>query len=246
MLRPRLHAFDSGMIAPRVGSITLGDDETICDAEVLALTKAAAAENFDLIWMQTSRRLDTNLLDYRGTLVEMEGSREYVLSRARMADQRFHVRTLESETDWGEVEQLMPFAAPTRFSTDAHVSVATFRQHKLAVLKSHVQNRYGEIALAYSTGERLRLVGYQCTSLEEDSMNLYEIAVDTEYRRGFAGLNLVRYNLDRFGLTHPDAERVVARIYEDNVPSQRFFEHLGLCPTGRLRHYYHFWGNQQR
>jgi ribosomal protein S18 acetylase RimI-like enzyme len=243
MLRPQLAVFDSGMIAPRVGSIILGESETLREEDVPSLTDAAAEEHFDLVWVQASSRLNTQLLDYRGTLVEMAGRREDVLSRARLADQRYGIRTLQSETDWLDVERLLAFAAATRFSTDAHVSQAQFRQHKLALLKSHVQNRYGEVALAYSSGQPL---GYQCTSLEDDSVNLYEIAVDTAFRRGFAGLNLVRYNLDRFALTHPDAERVVARIYEDNVPSLRFFEHLGLRATGRLLHYYHLWGNHDR
>jgi GNAT superfamily N-acetyltransferase len=246
MLRPLLQTFDSGLIAPRVGSITLGDHTTIGDAEVPALVDAAAAESFDLIWIQTSSRLETTLLDYRGTLVELEGLRGHVLARAGLAESRYRVRALESETDWAEVETLMPFAAATRFSTDPHVPEASFRKHKLAMLKSLVENRHGKIALAYSRGESAGLVGYQCTSVDSDRIHLYEIAVDTEFRRGFAGLNLVRYNLDRFILTHPDAERIIVRIYENNIASLRFFEHLGFRPTGQLRHYYHFWGNQHR
>jgi ribosomal protein S18 acetylase RimI-like enzyme len=241
MLRARLQTFDSGKVAARVGYVIAGRDDAIGDADILELIEAAEADSFELIWIQTCSRLETTLLDYRGTLVEVEGDRENVLSRARLASPRYEVRALESDWDWGKVERLMRFAAATRFSADPHISEAAVRHHKLSLLKSHVENKHGAVALAYSIEEPARFVGYQCTSLEEHSVQLYEIAVDTRFRRGFAAANLVRYNLDRFASAYPDAKRVVARIYDDNVASLRFFERLGLSPTGRLLHYYHCW-----
>lgn len=243
MLQPRLQTFDSGRIADRVGFLIVGDDETVRDADVAAWM---AADSFDLIWIQSSSRLETRLLEYRGTLVEMEGDRETVLSRSRLAALRYDVRTLESDADWREVEQLMEFAAATRFSADPHVSSASVRRHKLSLLKNHVQNKHGAVALAYSLERPVQLVGFQCTSMEEGRLDLYEIAVDSRFRRGFAATNLVRYNLERFAVAYPEAERLVTRIYDDNVASLRFFERLGLSPTGRQRHYYHCWPKGKR
>jgi RimJ/RimL family protein N-acetyltransferase len=65
--------------------------------------------------------------------------------------------------------------------------------------------------------------------------------VDPEFRRGFAALNLIRYNLERFAVAHPDARRLTVRIYDDNTASLRLFANLGLEPTGRQFHYYHCW-----
>lgn len=240
MLQPRLHLFDSGKIAGRVGSIIIGADESVRDADVAGWI-GAAADSFDLIWVQTQSRLEATLLDYRGTMVEMEGDRETVLSRSRLATLRYDVRALESDSDWREVERLLEFAAATRFSSDPHVSEATVRRHKLALMRSHVENRYGVVALSYTVERPAQLAGFQCTSLKKGSIDLYEIAVDPRFRQGFAATNLIRYNLERFALAHPEAERVVTRIYDNNVASLRFFERLGLSPTGRQLHYYHFW-----
>lgn len=241
MFRPRLQTFDSGKVADRVGYFIFGDAEPASDADLRELIKAASAESFDLLWIESRGRLETTLLDYRGTVVEMEGDCAKALAQARLADVRYDVKALKSDSDWDQLEGLMSYAAPTRFSTDAHISEASFRQHKVSLLKSHVENRNGAIALARSTDEPDRLAGYQCTSLDERAVQLYDIAVDPRFRNGFAARNLVRWNLERFASLFPDMRRVATRIYDDNVASLRFFQHLGLSPTGRQFHYYHYW-----
>jgi ribosomal protein S18 acetylase RimI-like enzyme len=242
MLRPRLQTFDSGKLADRVGYAVLEDAEAGPDLprRIEELLEAAAAESFDLLWIESPAKLDTARLEYRGTVVELEGDRAKALAQARLADVRYDVTALKSDSDWDQVEGLMPYAAPTRFSTDAHISEASFRRHKVSLLKSHVENRNGAVALARSADEP-GPIGYQCTSVDEDAVQLYDIAVHPRFRHGFAALNLLRWNLERFAELFPGTRRLATRIYDDNVASLRFFQHLGLSPTGRQHHYYHYW-----
>lgn len=244
MLRPRLQKFDSGKVAARVGYFIFGDAETVRTNRPRLtddLIDAASAESFDLLWIETPVRLETPLLDYRGTVVELEGDRAKALSQARLADVRYDVRGLQSASDWLQVEGLMAHAAPTRFSTDPHISEGSFRHHKVSLLRSHVENRNGAVALARSPDEPERLAGYQCTSVDERAVQLYDIAIDPRFRVGFAALNLVRWNLERFASLFPEIRRVSTRIYDDNTASLRFFEHFGMSPTGPQLHYYHYW-----
>lgn len=241
MLRPRLQTFDSGKLADRVGSVVLGEAETVADGDILQLIEGASAEGFDLLWVETPARLETTLLDYRGTVVELEGDLAKALSQARFADVRYDVSGLKSASDWHQVEGLMSHAAPTRFSTDAHISEASFRHHKVSLLKSHVENRNGAVALARSTDAPDQLIGYQCTSGDERSVQLYDIVVDPRFQQGFAALNLVLWSLERFTALFPGTLRLSTRIYDDNVASLRFFQRLGLSLTGRQHHYYHYW-----
>jgi RimJ/RimL family protein N-acetyltransferase len=246
MFRPLLHTFDSGKVADRVASLILGEDETVSDAEIAELLEAASAESFDLFWIQTRTPLDSPLLEHRGTLVELEGSRDAILSRCRLAPPRHGIRALASDADWDLVEQLLRFSAPTRFSTDRNITEATVRRHKLSLLKGHVENRHGVVALSYPIENPAQSVGYHSTSLEDDHVLLYEIAVDPAFRRGAAAINLVRYNLERLAESYPGAERVVTRIYEDNIASLQLFARLDMTPTGRLFHYYHCWPKERR
>jgi ribosomal protein S18 acetylase RimI-like enzyme len=240
-LRARLQAFDSGKIAPRVGSVVLSEGVTISDDAILDLIESAASEEFDLVWIETRSKLETTLLDYRGTIVEFAGDRQEALARARLTTLRYDVRALQCDSDWADVEELMRFAAPTRFNTDPHIAEASFRQHKLSLMKGHVATKHGMVALAYSPGDRKRAVGYHCASLDEQTTTMYEIAVDRDFRGGFAALSLIGYSLEHFVALHPGARRLAARIYEDNPASQRFFRKLGLAPTEQTLHYYHCW-----
>ena len=133
----------------------------------------------------------------------------------------------------------MSHAAPTRFSTDAKISEASFRHHKMSLLRSQVENRNGTIALARSKDG---LAGYQCSFADERAVQLYDIAIDPRFRHGFAALNLLGWMLERF----PDRQRVSTRIYDDNAASLRLFRHLGMSPTGNQRHYYHYWPKESR
>ncbi len=238
--RPLLQPFDSGKLAPRVGSHILPDGETFGDDDARLLIEQAA-DAFDLIWIEASRRLETTLLDDRGTIVELHGDRDTALSKVQLAALRYDVRELESEADWATLEELMRFAPSSRFASDPHIPQASFRRHKLSLLKVHVQNRGGLVSLAYPPNDPARAVGYHCTSLDADrNVVFYDLAVDPEFRRGFVALNLIRYNLERFAAAHPDARRLTVRIYDDNTASLRLFANLGLEPTGRRAHGYHW------
>lgn len=245
MLAARLNTFDSGKLAARVGSLILEDEDGIRDAALVELIDAAVADGLDLVWIQTCAKLETDLLEYRGTLVEMEGDRDDALAQARLASVRYDVRAVNSDSDWHQLARLLPFAAPTRFSTDPHISVASARQHKISLMKSHVENRSGTAALAYSASQPDRPVAYHCASLDERAVQLYEIAVDPEFRRGFVALNLIRHSLEFFTSRFPEIRRVATRIYSDNEASLRFFQYLGLCATGRQLHYYHCWPQKE-
>jgi ribosomal protein S18 acetylase RimI-like enzyme len=245
MLAARLNTFDSGKVAARVGSLILENDDGLGDAALLELIDAAVADELDFVWIQTYAKLQTNLLEYRGMLVEMEGDREKALAQARLASLRYDVRALKSDSDWHQLARLLPFAAPTRFSTDPHISVASAREHKMSLMKSHVENRNGTVALAYSPSEPARPVAFHCASLDEGAVQLYEIAVDPEFRRGFVALNLIRHSLEFFASRFPEIRRVATRIYSDNETSIRFFQYLGLSATGRHLHYYHCWPRKE-
>ena len=241
-LIPRPQPFDSGILAPSVGFLTLSNGESVDDAAARAMSERAADAGFDLVWIESSRPLETALLDDRGTVVELEGERDEALSRLPPESGAHEVRTVESAADWAVLEELLRFAPSSRFSTDPRVSTQAFRRHKLALLRGHVQNRHGLVSMAYSAADPARAVGCHCTSIDaEGRVVFYDLAVDPEFRRGFVALALIRYNLQRFAREHPDARRVTVRIYDDNEPSLRLFDTLGLTRTGRVAHYYHCW-----
>lgn len=231
MLRPRLQTFDSGKLAERVGYVVLDDAKTVDVDELID-------DSFDFIWIETPQKLHTTRFDYRGTVIELEGDRAEALSQTRLAGVRYDVSALKSDSEWQQVEELMAHAAPSRFSNDPHISEAAFRRHKMSLLRSHVENKNGAIALARSAGDP---VGYQCSSLNERAVQLYDIAIARQFRQGFAALNLIGWMLERF-----DIDRVSTRIYDDNAASLRLFQHLGLRPTGRQSHYYHYWPEESR
>src|SRR5436190_11461407 len=130
-LEPRLQSFDSGIIAPRVGHLFLSEGEIVDDHAAGELVERAAASGFDLVWIESRSRLNITRWDYRGTIVEVEGDRDRALSKIQLAAARCDVRPLQS--DWKVVEELLRFAAASRFRSDPHIAEASFRRHKMAL-----------------------------------------------------------------------------------------------------------------
>jgi ribosomal protein S18 acetylase RimI-like enzyme len=243
-LQPRFQPFDSGKLAPRVGNIILTDAETVTDDIAAELIDHAAADDFDLVWIESPARLETSRLDYRGTIIEVQGDRDTVRASLPPGDISCEVRPLETDSDWRTLEELMRFAAASRFTTDPGIPTAAFRTHKLALLRAHVENRQGVVSIAWSAEGSA--VGYTCTSIQDQTAYVYDLAVDPGFRRGSVGRTLLRHNLERFTRTHPEIRRYVTRIYEDNIPCLRLFWNLGYVNTGRLFHYYHCWPKGRR
>jgi len=174
--------------------------------------------------------------------VELEAERDTALSSIRLAGAGYEVRALQSDADWILVEESMRFAAASRFTTDPHIAEASFRRHKMALLRSHVQNRQGLLSIAHPRdSEPARPIGYTCMSIHERTATVYDLAVDPEHRRASVGLRLLQHGLQRLASAHPNIHRITTRIYDDNVPCLRLFASLGFVPTGRLFHYYHCW-----
>jgi len=245
-LQPRFQPFDSGRLAPRVGNLTLSDGERITDDAAALLIEKAAADDYDFVWIESLTPLETTRFEHRGTIIELQGDRDTARASINLAELRCDVRPLEIASDWATLEELMRFAAASRFTTDPRIADASFRQHKLALLRAHIENRQGVVAIAYSRDEPARPVGYTCTSINEETAYVYDLAVDPDFRRAAVALTLLRDNLERFASTHPGIRRYMTRIYEDNIPCLRLFRNLGYTDTGRLFHYYHCWPKECR
>lgn len=233
--------FDSGKIAPRVGSVILGESALVDPESIGEMLESAAADALDLVWIESRSKIESLALDYRGTIVELVGDRDEALSKIQVPDRGYDIRVVECESDWARLVELLPFTAKTRFSTDPNISEISFREHKLSLLKSHVENRKGMVTITYSPDDPLRPIGYCCTSVDQPTMIIYDIAVDPSFRRGFVGFSLVRFHLERFASIHPAARRLCTRIYEENTACLQLFYNVGMMPTGRLFHYYHCW-----
>lgn len=241
ILEPRIQPFDSGLIAPRVGHLFLSESATVDDNAAGDLVARAAASGFDLVWIESQSRLETTRWDYRGTIVELNGERDAALSSIRLATGSCDIRSLESDADWALVEESLRFAATSRFTTDPHIAEASFRRHKMSLLKSHVENRQGMISIAHPERALDHPIGYTCFSIHEGTASVYDLAVDPEHRRASVALRLLQHALQRLTSAHPDIRKMTTRIYDDNAPCLRLFENLGFVRTGRLFHYYHCW-----
>jgi len=240
-LRPQLQPFDSGKLAPRVANIILSAGETIDDDAAAGIIENAMAEDFDFVWIESQTKLDTAQLDYRGTIVELQADREEVLSNLPVSSAQCDIRTLDPHTEVVTFEKLMGFIAATRFGTDPHISPASFREHKRALLKGHIDTRHGVITVACAPEDPSRPIGYTCTSLSEQGAHVYDLCTDPDFRRSSIGRTLLRFSIEQYRVLHPDARRYMTRIYDDNIPCLRLFRSIGFADTGRLFHYYHCW-----
>lgn len=245
-LRAHLQPFDSGKLAPRVGNVVLSEGETIDDDAVAGMIESAAADDFDFVWIESRTKLDTTLLDYRGTIVELQGDRDEALSKINIPGTQCACRPLEIDSDGVIFEQLLRFAAESRFTTDPRISDAAFRQHKLALLQGHIANRQGVITFAYWPDDPARPIGYTCTSINEQAAHVYDLSVDPDFQRANVARTLLVSSLTRFASLHPEIRRFMARIYDDNIPCLRLMRSIGFADTGRLFHYYHCWPKVSR
>jgi RimJ/RimL family protein N-acetyltransferase len=226
--------FDSGVLADRVGVLTLPPGTHQVPP---AATAAARRDGFALVMLAAAHRVEWPGATHLGTTAEFAGV-VGDLHALTPTTARFAIAPITS-TGWGELEPLLEHAAPTRFHRDPRLDPAVVRRHKRLCLESRACSPDGYTVVAYdSAGSAL---GFQCSYVRDGSFVLYEMMIRPHPTRGLIAAEMLAANLQRLRRERPEVSRLTTTIYQDNRASIDFFTRLALSPTGREYHHYHLW-----
>lgn len=235
----KLQPFDSGRLAPRVGSVVLGPNIVLCESNLAELMGQALCENYNLIFIAANDSQPAAQRHFVGRLVEYEGRFEELLDNTSAANTSYRFRGWETQADWRGVEELISHSAGTRFFLDPNIDRESAVAHKLAMLKQILATRAANLTFAFSsTGE---FTAYICTYLEDDVMFLYEVAVAPEHRRQSLTVAHTNFNLATLAARFGTPQLVRTRVYATNLPSILLCKGLGLRSSGQATNYYHLW-----
>lgn len=226
---------DSGVLAERVG--VLEADNADPSGPPRDLLAAARQSGYRLLLHQSTARRDWPDFWYLGATEEYEGTTQGIRTVPGWAA-HFAIAPLAAGA-WNQLEPLLAFATPTRFSRDPQLSLETVRRHKRLNLEARAGTPpvYTVVARSQS-GMPL---GFQCSYVRQDRFVLYELMIRPQALAGVLATELLLYNLASLRRRQPAVTKVVTTVYRENHAAADFFTRLGLAATGRVLHHYHLW-----
>jgi dolichol-phosphate mannosyltransferase len=225
--------FDSGVLADRVGVVE-GDDADASSPpdELLASARQAG---YQLLLHQSPVPRNWPEALYLGATEEYEGT---IQSIRTVPGGAVHF-SIAPAGSWKQIEPLLAFAAPTRFTGDPRLSPETVRRHKRLNLETRAGDPPAYTVIATSrSGVPL---GFQCSYVCGDRFVLYELMIRPQALAGVLATELLLYNLATLRRQQPTVTKVVTTVYRENHLAVDFFTRLGLTSSGRVLHHYHLW-----
>lgn len=229
--------FDSGLLADKVGFLRLAEQGTGDGGLAARVQAAAKQQGYDLVMFRSHEPRPLDGFVHVGTTDEYSGALTSVLVQLNRS-QHFDIARV-SDRHWPQVEHLLEHAAPTRFGRDPNLTPAIVRRHKLANVKARY-NASPECTLIALSAARGAL-GFQCSYVAGRVVTLYELVTAPVALRGVVAAELLASNLLALRARHPDVDRIVTTVYEDNAASIAFFSDLGLRRAGVRHYHYHLW-----
>ena len=232
------NSFDSGVIAPKVGNLTLEDFRNLKKEDEKLISEAAQQNNYNLIVLSSLEPVELNGFSYVGVIHEVEADINQVWKNIENIPSLFKVKELDN-SNWNEVKELLDIYPPNRYSKDIKIKKETVLEHKLTILK-HLANTYPKYSLGLFSKEN-KLEGFHFLRItSDDLLFLQELLVKPTYRIGFAPLQLVKDNIKSIK-DNTTVTTLATRFYENNLVSMNFFNRLGFTKLRKKEYYYHMW-----
>ncbi len=229
--------FDSGIIAPKVGTLTLENYKDLKSDDSAPIVNHARNNKYNLITLGVESPVALKNFIYLGTIYEIQANLIDVWNTVKDIPSRFYVRKL-NDSDWAPIKELLNLYPPTRYSRDPNVTMEQVVVHKLKILQ-YLAGQYPDYSLGAFSKDN-ELIGFHFLKLLEDKVFLQELLVKPNSRVGFVSLQLVKENLDRVK-KNTNVNYLTTRVYEDNEISMNFFTKLRFVDCKKKEHYYHMW-----
>jgi hypothetical protein len=141
-----------------------------------------------------------------------------------------------------EIQHLLHYSAPTRFSSDIYIGKNKSEKLKIKILNYYISN-FGKYFLGYKNKSN-EIVGFHNAFItNNNTLNLYEINIMPSYRSGFAPIALISKNINTAKTFMPNIKKISTKIYETNSNSLEFFKKIGLNNQSFVESHYHLWLN---
>ncbi len=232
------NAFDTGVIAPRVGNLLLENYKFLKKDDEKEIVDFAKRNNYNLILLNSNEPIDLSSFLHVGTIYEVEASINDVWKNLENIPVLFKTKEL-SGADWTQVEELLDIYPPNRYSKDPKLTKEKVLTHKSLILK-HLAKNFPKYSLGLFSKES-ELVGFHFSrAVDSDLLFLQELLVSPKYRVGFASLQLVKDNL-KIIMENTSIKSLATRFYNDNSASMSFFTKLGFKKLRKKEYCYHLW-----
>jgi hypothetical protein len=225
-------SFDNNIIASKVGQITLQN------ANDFNLQTALDTQH-DVVYIKSAEPITSLKKYFTGELQQYSCSFDNYYEHLKQFESKFKysIDSLQS-SQLSELESLLNYMSPTRFSSDSRISSTSNRKHKLKLLQYYF-NATPNLSLIYN---KENIQALHSAFYKDSNLHLYEIIICPELRTGFLALQLLYESANRAKNHNKNIDTVKTSIYSDNKSSIALFKNLGLKYINST-YYYHVWNS---